>query len=545
MKKQPVAQFWVAAAVAFITIAAFAFRICGIHWGLPDAFHQFTYHPDEVFQIGAMLRIDPFSFQLDPGFYNYPSGYMNLGALAVHTAPYYGITIDKSLISVYLIARITVVLLGALTVSVVYGAASRLYGRAAGVLAALIMAIIPLHIVHSHFATVDVPAAFWVAVTLLTAAMIITKPALKWYIAAGVASGIAAGTKYNAAVVFIPVLLAHFLREGKVPFLKRIRDSKFWTAGPSFLLGFFISTPAVFIRPGRFVEGFIYELRHAGSGHGLVFQGKGPGWFDILVNSLGYGLGVFLLVVVLAAVALAMVRRKPADWLILSFVVPYYTMISLSEVRFARYMILILPPVAILAGRMIVEVYQVAKDQGTALLRWVWVGICAAVIGHTCIYAISLDRLFLAPDTRTQAAQWFNDNVKPSSTIGLPTVPWFYTPPISPDSTAINHSDRFQGTVDSRYSIKVNPDPGQEWDPSIVSGKMPEYIVMTDFEYEDAGRLRIPSAMKFMDRLNRSYKEVAVFKKDLKAFNISFGSTEHLPHDLKYMSPTIKIYRKI
>ncbi|MEN6373085.1 MAG: glycosyltransferase family 39 protein [Armatimonadota bacterium] len=545
MKKQPAAKLWVTAAVTFITITAFVLRIWGIHWGLPDAFHQFTYHPDEIFQIGAMLRIDPFSFQLDPGFYNYPSGYMNLGALAVHTAPYYGVTIDKTLVSVYLIARLTVVILGTLTVLAVYGAANRLYGRAAGVLAAVIMAIIPLHIVHSHFATVDVPAAFWVAVTLLASAMIIAKPAPKWYIAAGIVAGIAAGTKYNAGVVLIPVLLAHFLREGKVSVLKRLKDSRFWMIAPSFLTGFLISTPAVLIRPGRFIEGFTYELRHAGSGHGLVFVGKGPGWLDILSNSLGYGLGVFLLVVVLAAVALAVVRRKPADWLILSFVLPYYAMISMSEVRFARYMILILPPLAVLVGRMIVEVYQVAKEQGTAMLRWVWAGICVAAVGYTCIYAISFDLLFLAPDTRTQAAQWFSDNIKPSAAIGLPTVPWFYTPPISPDSTAVNRSDRFQGTLNSRYSIKVNPGPGGEWDPSIVNEEMPEYIVMTDFEYEDAVRLQVPSAMKFLEGLKKSYKEVAVFKRDLKAFNISFGPTENLPHDLKYMSPTIKVYRKI
>lgn len=544
MKKQPKRCLWLGATVFIITVIAFIFRIWGIRWGLPDMLHDFTYHPDEIFQVGAMLRINPFAFEFDPGFYNYPSGYMNLSSAVLRITTQYGMPVDDSLTGIYLVARLVVVVLGTLAVPVVYSAANRLYGRAAGILAALVLAITPLHIVHSHFATVDVPAAFWANVTVLAASVMISKPAARWYVIAGVAAGFAAGTKYNAAIVFLPVLVAHFIQPGADRFFNRIGDGRLWTAFGAFLTGFIISTPAIFTAHEKYMDGFLYEMRHAGSGHGLVFQDKGPGWFDVMVNSLGYGLGVFLLVMAVAAVGMAIVRRKPGDWLILSFVVPYYIMISLSEVRFARYVILILPPLAMLVGRMIAEVYQVVRDQSGPVIRWSWVAICAAVLVYTGIYAAALDRLFILPDTRTQAAEWFHNNVEPQATIGFPTVPWFYSPPLSPGTTAINRSDRFRGTQESDYKIIVNQDPNEEWDVSLIESSKPDYVVMSDFEYEDVLRLKVKKAMKYMDVLDTSYIKAIVFRNRLSMFGIDFCPTEELPHDLKYMAPTIRVYRR-
>lgn len=544
MKKQPVRSPWLGAAVFIVTIIALIFRIWGIRWGLPDVLHDFTYHPDEIFQVGAMLRVNPFAFEFDPGFYSYPSGYMNLGAIVLRIATQYGMAVDESLTGIYLTARLVVVALGTLAIPVAYGAAKRLYGRAAGILAALILAITPLHIVHSHFATVDVPAAFWTAVTIFAASVIISKPVAKWYIIAGLAAGFAAGTKYNAAIVFLPVLVAHFLRPETGRFLRKIGDGRLWAAVGAFFAGFIISTPAILTAPGKYMDGFLYELRHAGSGHGLVFQDKGPGWFDVMVNSLGYGLGVFLLVMALAAVGMAIVRRKPGDWLVLSFVVPYYAMVSFSEVRFARYVILILPPLAMLVGRMMAEVYQVARDQGGTALKWSWVAICMAVLFYTGIYAAALDRLFILPDPRTQAAEWFHSNVEPSATISFPTVPWFYSPPLSAGTTAINRIDRFRGTQESDYKIIVNSDPNEEWDASIIKSRKPDYVVMSDFEYEDVLRLKVKKATEYMDALGVSYIMETEFHNRLSVFGIDFGPTEDLPHDLKYMAPTIRVYRR-
>ena len=536
-------RFWMIAGIVAVTAGAAAFRLCALRWGLPDALHKFTYHPDEIFQIGAMLRVNPFTLELDPGFYSYPSGYINLGAAALRIATAYGLRADETLTGAYLAGRVLTAALGVLTIPLVCAAGARLYGRAAGLLAALLVAIMPLHIVHSHFATVDVPATLWVTAALLGAAVILSRPTLAVYLLAGAAAGFAAGTKYNAALVLLPVLAAHCLRQDGGGWRGRLRDGRMWAMLGVFLVGFFISTPGAILWPDKFVGGFLFELRHGATGHGLVFQGRGPGWFDTLVNSLGYGQGVFLLVLSLGSVGFALARRRREDWIVLSFLIPYYLLISFSKVHFARYAIPILPPLAILSGRMIVEVHSTLKEQAAVALRWGWVLVCAGVIAYTAVYAIAFDRLFFPPDPRTEAADWFRANVPPGATVGLPTVPWFYSPPLAPGITGtIGRQKRYELMLESRYRLITDLD--LEWDPSILANERPEYVVMSDFEYQDPLRLRVPATVAFFKSLDKDYVQAAVFRKSFSAFGICFGPTERLPHDLKYMAPRVLVFRR-
>ena len=74
----------------------------------------------------------------------------------------------------YLIGRCLTVGMGVGTVWAVYAIGRRLWGRRAGLLAALTLAITPLHAQHSHFLTVDVPATFWAMLSLLWAVRLAT-----------------------------------------------------------------------------------------------------------------------------------------------------------------------------------------------------------------------------------------------------------------------------------------------------------------------------------------------------------------------------------
>ncbi len=68
--------------------------------------------------------------------------------------------------TVYLIPRIVTVLMGVGSVAATYWAGAVLFAPAVGVIAALILCIAPLHVQHSHFATVDVPSTLFVALAL-------------------------------------------------------------------------------------------------------------------------------------------------------------------------------------------------------------------------------------------------------------------------------------------------------------------------------------------------------------------------------------------
>ena len=77
---------------AIAVILAAALRFYGLHWGLPDSLHSYSYHPDEFLIIGAVLFVVQSSL---PGFYNYPSLYIYLSALAIIAASAFGFPVTE------------------------------------------------------------------------------------------------------------------------------------------------------------------------------------------------------------------------------------------------------------------------------------------------------------------------------------------------------------------------------------------------------------------------------------------------------------------
>lgn len=527
--------------IGTIALIGAGLRMWGLHWGLPNALHNYSYHPDEAFQLGAMAVLNPFRMAFDPNFYNYPSGYMNLGSVVMRVLEAWGLA--KTDADAFLIARMVTMVLGAATIPLVYAAGRRLYNETAGILAAVIFAIMPLHIIHSHFATVDVPSAFWVAAALVGASIIVTKPTLKWCLLAGLFAGLAAGTKYNAALVIIPVIVAHIVCESDQSILRKLLSKGFWASIAGFVAGFIVATPGILVCYDAYRKGFDKERTHVATGHGMVFVAKGPGWLDVLTSGFGYGLGVVLLVMTLSAVACAVARRKRADWVLLSYIIPSFLLVAFSEVRFARYIIPMLPAVAILLGRVFEETHSILVEQRVVIMRYVWIALCIGVIGYTTVYALAFDRLFTVTDPRTQAAQWFEKNVPSNTTVAMPTVQWFYSVPLSKGAVqALSVPERYDLMNKSRYRLLTNSEV--EWDKSVLTSSKPEYVVISDFEAKDPLRLGDRPAVSYFDELGKSYRRIAQFSSRFYAMGIDFGPTEQLPHDLKYMSPTITVYRR-
>jgi 4-amino-4-deoxy-L-arabinose transferase-like glycosyltransferase len=76
---------------------------------------------------------------------------------------------------VILSARFVCALLGAATIPIVYLTAREIGSTRMAIVAATLMALLPGHVQHSHFATVDVPATFFVALSLWLAVRALRK----------------------------------------------------------------------------------------------------------------------------------------------------------------------------------------------------------------------------------------------------------------------------------------------------------------------------------------------------------------------------------
>lgn len=103
--------------------------------------------------------------------------------------------------------RLPAFLLGALFAPLAYWMGTGLYGRTAGLFAALSWFVIPRQFFNSQLSCFDVPvAAFWV---LTVYAFWRAQERPRWWIGCGVAFGLALATKHNA--FFLPLVLAPFV----------------------------------------------------------------------------------------------------------------------------------------------------------------------------------------------------------------------------------------------------------------------------------------------------------------------------------------------
>jgi 4-amino-4-deoxy-L-arabinose transferase-like glycosyltransferase len=395
---------------------AFVFRAWGARFGLPD-----FYHPDEhaiVERAAAILRTGDYS----PHWFNYPSAYIYAQALSyipyflISAARGFGNTIpDPAPYGFYFAGRVMTAFLGALTVPLVYVLASRLYGRRTGLVSSTLLTFCLLHVVHSHYVTTDVPVALFVTLTLVFCSLVLQKAEKKYIILAALFAGLSTSTKYPGAVTLLPVLVAQVLAPATRGW-ERLGQRLGLSVG-AFMVGFLVGTPYAFLELNTFLSSLASVLGHYGTSQ-PGFEG-GNTWLWYLRQTLTSadaalaGLG-------LAGIVWAAVKRRRGDLLLLSFVVPYYLLISLWQVRFERNLVPLLPVLMVLAGRVLVDAVSWLATRWPALRR-------REVLILSCLTAVAVviptkavldfDTALSQRDHRNVAADWVNANLPSGSKI--------------------------------------------------------------------------------------------------------------------------------
>jgi len=537
--------------VAIIALAV-VLRIWGLDWGLPTSRHYFSYHPDETVTLFPALKVDFFSGSLNPGFYNYGSLFIYLTNLAIVAGSLFGLIDlpERDLFSaidefakLYLAGRIMAVILAIGTVYLVYVLGRRAYGRAIGLIAALFMAILPIHVMHSHYLAVDVPATFFVTAALVFAVHIPGSYKLRYYLLAGLFAGLAAGTKYNTGLVILSPIVAHLSTAEEKPF-RRIFNPKLLAVLASGAAGFFIGTPGVLLYRSEFVRDFLYEVRHAATGHGLVFADTPVGFVYHVTHSLLPGMGLPLLILAGIGVLYALVIRRPVDLTLLAFLLAYYFVIGIAQVKFARYTIPMFPVLTILAARAVCRLYErfMAGELFVHLARYALTLILIAIVVYTLAYSIVIDLTFARADTRDAAASWVRRNVPVGMSIGLATHPWFYTPPLDPFFGLPDPRDRKERVSEFTDYVLVLGE--RDWNAGLLKTVQPDYVMMSEFEYYDVLRVKDPNALAYFDVLDQYYVLERQFNSLLTRYS-RFFALGPIPHDMSYASTTIRIYSRM
>ncbi len=427
------------ATLVVILLLALGLRLVGIEFGKP-----YRYHPDEtklVVQAGSLLqpggRSTETLFRLGsyPPLYTYllaaVYGVYGLLGLALGVFPtgaafqeYYYV----NTFTFHLLGRLMTAIFGTATVWLVYLVGLRGYNRRIGLLASLMCAVVFLHVRNSHYLTVDVPATFMATAAFLCALAVYRRGAWPEVLCGGLLTGLAAATKYNAGVVALPFVLTFFLRaaeQGQGP-LSVLRRPQFFAGLVAIAIGFVVGCPLVALDPSLFLRGlFRYgDLQSQGKvGVGgrffAYFTGEtSPGFGVFSHNSVPAAIGPVLRVLGLAGVVRMVLSRRGTNWLVLSFVVPYYLAIGAVNYKAMRQFLPLVPFFVLAATVLLDELVSKLRTRPW-VGRLVLVGIVITVVVPELYKDVRWALMMRSPDPRTTAKTWIEANIPDGTVIAM------------------------------------------------------------------------------------------------------------------------------
>lgn len=452
-------------ALGVIMLLAIGLRFVALSQNLP-----YLDNPDEPTTVQAAVKMLQ-TGDLDPHFFRWPSLPFYTQFLISIPRFLAGIganeftnlqSIDYS--GFYLWGRAFSALLGCATVFVTYLTGRILYGPATGLLAALILAILPLHTEHSHYVTPDVPVTFWASLAVLFAALIYKKGQQQWYWWAGVATGLAIGTKYNVGIVFFTVILVHFL----TPKEQRGKFNWLIKSAIAAVVVFLLTTPFAVLDLNGFLDEMAFQVRHYTIlGHGA--ESQGASWWAYLQDFWNEAFVYQAVIVAIGGIGLALWRQKREDWLMLSLPALGYIFFSSAIVHFSRNLMPLLPGLCILGAEFLLMtanlIFSRLHIKKLAMQGAIVVILSLTFLSVALAHSFLTDRYYLQPDTRVQAANWIVTNIPAGAKIRL-----------EPD-TPLLPANRYQD-IDEQRPIGGHP---LDW----YRQQGFNYLVASSYEYRD------------------------------------------------------------
>lgn len=429
--------------LGMIIVLGLALRIWGINYDLP-----YIYHPDEPVYVNISQAIFK-TGDLNPHFFNYPSLFFYLNALAY--IPYYlvgkvlgvfsmrldilgpsslvmGVTLAPFPTSIVL-GRLVTILFGTLTVLTTYLTSKILSGSAwIGLLSALAVATSPINVLLSRYITPDSFVSFFISLSVFLSLLIYKEGKLRYYILTGVSIGLAISSKYNGAIFGVVLVLAHFFRYG----MKGIKIKRFYLALLCIFVSFIVTTPYAVIDFQKFWNDFRFESQHYSTGHAGM-EGNSLFWY---LSFLWKTESIMFLVSVVAIIYSFLSRKK--EHLLISITsLIYFFFIASFVVRNDRTVLPIISLLLVSALSFIGILYSKIKLITSVLPRRFasLLTILIIIVGmslplnQTISDGLSLTKL----KSRETSRIWIVNNLPKGSKIGIES----YSPYIDPTQFSI------------------------------------------------------------------------------------------------------------
>ena len=375
--------------------------------------------PEVMERAVRMMKTGDFN----PHFFDYPSLYMYVqAAVAVFRfmfgamrGMWHGLA-QAPTEDFYVWGRAVTAILGTATVWIVYRAGMRWGGRTA-LLAAVMVAVMPLHVRESHYVLTDVPATFLVMLTLLASIRAHERATLVSFALAGAAAGLAGATKYNGVLAVLMPLLACLM----TPAVRPSRPVAMLWILSGMLAAFLLVAPYTLID----LPTFLNQFARLTSEYRAPPVTPEPVW-QIYLKHLRNALYTPGSVIVIGGIVLGFWRiwtgPERIKWaLVTVFPLVYFRFISNQNIFYGRYLLPLVPFLSILAATAVV--WSVGWMRRTRLPRparnLATVGLILASIAPPAYVAIQYDSDATKVWTTEQAYDWIRRELPPGTNIRL------------------------------------------------------------------------------------------------------------------------------
>ena len=309
------------------------------------------------------------------------------------------------------------------------------------------------------------------------------------------------------------------------------------------VLAFFAACPGALLESATFLHDVRFEAAHVQNANDPTFRDTGNGFVYHVARNLDAGLGLPLLLLALVSVGYALYKHGRGDGLLAAFALPYYVLISLAAVRYARYTIPLLPILALWVGRMVADWSRLPRP----VLRVPAVTAAGGVLLLTLLNTLLLESPMTRLDPRDEALQEIN-HMSPTATVGFAAQPWFGSPPISP-YFSLPKPGGWREALSKQEASRIVYS-GKDWDAALLRSRKPDYIALSEYDYDDGLRLKDPDAVRCLQALQQSYQShyVNYFPLDSLSIldgmptNVAGWPTRGLPHDMTYTNPVVILF---
>ncbi len=392
-----------------ILFVAFLARFVGVWYGLPA-----LYNSDEPFNVVNALAYGA-KGSLAPTYHVYPAFYSYL-LLAVYGIYYlagllfgffenaidFGAAYFLNPAGLFWTGRLLSVCLGVGTVALVLVTGRHFFSKRTGYLAAALLGFSFAHADLSHWILPEAAVAFVTSLALFFVFRSYREASFRSLVLAGLISGIAISTKYNAGFVVLPLILAAFWRFTGSERYKAVGASLL-----SLLAGFVGASPYWVLSFHAYWQDLAYTVSHVRTGmvgHFADLPGIWPLW-QLLVSDWSIGL------VLVTGFFSLFFRKERESILLAALVVPTVVIIGFWSRTGIYYLVPVLPALALAAGHFL---SQIPDRKMPVLAKTVFLG---AVFLPALIKIGLYDIRLMQEDSRTVAQQWIEANIPARSSI--------------------------------------------------------------------------------------------------------------------------------